>query len=72
MSEMRVAGTGTVAKAAPTAAWFRALAFAEPDNNEGAKVIWTWFAHDDTRPLFCFAGIWREWEGDRGTKGPPI
>ena len=27
-----------------------------------------WFALDDTRPLFAFAGIWRPWTGARGTK----
>lgn len=45
--------------------------FAEPDNNQGPKSIWTWFAQDETRPLMFFAGIWREWEGDRGTKAAP-
>jgi putative SOS response-associated peptidase YedK len=49
--------------------------FAEPDNTQGPRSIWTWFSHndgsDDTRPLFFFAGIWREWEGDRGTKAAP-
>jgi putative SOS response-associated peptidase YedK len=45
--------------------------FAEPDNNQGPKSIWTWFAHDESRPLMFFAGIWREWEGDRGTKSVP-
>lgn len=25
-----------------------------------------WFALDDERPLFCFAGIWRPWTGVRG------
>ncbi len=24
-----------------------------------------WFALDDTRPLFAFAGIWRPWTGER-------
>ena len=24
-----------------------------------------WFARDETRPLFCFAGIWRPWTGER-------
>lgn len=24
-----------------------------------------WFAFDETRPLFCFAGIWRPWTGER-------
>lgn len=27
-----------------------------------------WFALDETRPLFAFAGIWRPWYGARGTK----
>src|SRR5260221_13244448 len=48
-----------------------ATSFAEPDNNQGPKSIWTWFAQDETRPLMFFAGIWREWEGDRGTKATP-
>ena len=45
--------------------------FAEPDNNQGPKSIWTWFARDESRSLMFFAGIWREWEGDRGTKAAP-
>jgi putative SOS response-associated peptidase YedK len=51
--------------------------FAEPDNNQGSRSIWTWFAGrppytaDEPRPLLFFAGIWREWEGDRGTKAAP-
>ena len=45
--------------------------FSEPDNNQGPRSIWTWFARDESRPLFFFAGIWREWEGDRGTKSAP-
>lgn len=45
--------------------------FAEPDNNQGPRSIWTWFAQDDSRPLMFFAGIWREFEGDRGTKAAP-
>lgn len=48
-----------------------ATSFAEPDNNQGPKSIWTWFAQDETRPLLFFPGIWREWEGDRGTKAAP-
>jgi len=28
----------------------------------------TWFALNDERPLFAFAGIWRPWTGVRGTK----
>jgi putative SOS response-associated peptidase YedK len=49
-----------------------ATSFAEPDNNQGPKSIWTWFARDESRPLMFFAGIWREWEGDRGTKAAPL
>lgn len=48
-----------------------ATSFAEPDNNQGPRSIWTWFARDETRPLMFFAGIWREWEGTRGTKANP-
>jgi putative SOS response-associated peptidase YedK len=32
----------------------------------------TWFAPDETRPLFFFAGIWTSWHGVRGTKANPV
>lgn len=32
----------------------------------------TWFALDDTRPLFFFADIWRSWHGIRGTKANSV
>ena len=32
----------------------------------------TWFALDDARPLFAFAGIWTDWTGTRGTKAEPV
>jgi putative SOS response-associated peptidase YedK len=32
----------------------------------------TWFALSKKRQPFCFAGIWREWEGSRGTKADPV
>ena len=32
----------------------------------------TWFALNDSRPLFAFAGIWTNWHGVRGTKANPI
>jgi putative SOS response-associated peptidase YedK len=32
----------------------------------------TWFALDESRPLFCFAGIWTVWTGTRGTKADPV
>jgi hypothetical protein len=31
-----------------------------------------WFALNDDRPLFAFAGIWTEFRGDRGTKSKPV
>jgi putative SOS response-associated peptidase YedK len=31
-----------------------------------------WFALDDDRTLFAFAGIWTTFNGDRGTKSKPI
>jgi putative SOS response-associated peptidase YedK len=31
-----------------------------------------WFALDDARPPFAFAGIWRPWRGTRGTKANPV
>jgi hypothetical protein len=45
-----------------------ATAFSEPDKNtpKGA-VEWRWFERADKLPFF-FAGIWRPWTGDRGTK----
>jgi putative SOS response-associated peptidase YedK len=49
----------------------RVTGFAEPDNNQGPRSIWRWFDRDETRPLMFFAGIWREFEGDRGTKAAP-
>ena len=31
-----------------------------------------WFALDESRPLFAFAGIWTKWSGVRGTKANPV
>jgi putative SOS response-associated peptidase YedK len=31
-----------------------------------------WFAINEGRPLFAFAGIWRPWTGARGPKSAPI
>ncbi|NJL07110.1 MAG: hypothetical protein HC900_01765 [Methylacidiphilales bacterium] len=31
-----------------------------------------WFALDDSRPLFVFAGLWTSWHGVRGTKTEPV
>ena len=32
----------------------------------------TWFALEDDRPLFAFAGVWTTWTGVRGTKANPV
>ena len=32
----------------------------------------TWFALDDDRPLFAFAGVWTTWQGTRGPKSAPV
>jgi len=45
--------------------------FCEYDHSSG-KAVPTWFALDDSRPLFFFAGIWRSWRGTRGTKANPV
>lgn len=43
----------------------------KPDPVTKKKDI-VWFALDETRPLFAFAGIWTNWTGVRGTKAKPI
>jgi len=48
-----------------------ASAFAEPDKNTSkGNMMWRWFTRADKLPFF-FAGIWRPWTGDRGTKRTP-
>jgi putative SOS response-associated peptidase YedK len=42
-----------------------------PNPATGKKDV-VWFALNDDRPLFAFAGIWTEYRGDRGTKSKPI
>jgi len=42
---------------------------AEPGDREKKNVVW--FAPNEDRPLFAFAGIWTEFKGDRGTKPIP-
>jgi len=46
------------------------MAFSEPDRNTSKSVVFRWFARPGGE-LFYFAGIWRKWEGDRGTKKVP-
>lgn len=45
----------------------RMWADGEPNPETGKKDV-VWFALDESRPLFCFAGIWTTFTGDRGTK----
>jgi putative SOS response-associated peptidase YedK len=50
-----------------------ANSFAEYERNPDTKkkdVIW--FALNEDRRLFTFAGIWAEYKGDRGTKSKPL
>jgi len=42
--------------------------FSEPDNRNGSPTISTWFAQDESRPVMFFAGIWCEWQRDRGRR----
>src|SRR6202158_5290774 len=46
--------------------------YAPESNPETKKKDVVWFALNDDRPLFAFAGIWTEFKGDRGTKSKPI
>jgi len=41
-------------------------------NPETKKKDVVWFAMNEDRPLFAFAGIWTTFNGDRGTKSKPI
>ena len=45
--------------------------FCEYDHRSG-KAVPTWFALSEERSLFFFAGIWRSWQGTRGTKANPV
>jgi putative SOS response-associated peptidase YedK len=46
--------------------------YAPEPNPETKKKDVVWFAINDDRPLFAFAGIWTEFRGDRGTKSKPV
>ncbi len=46
--------------------------YAPEANPETGKKDVVWFALNEDRPLFAFAGIWTEYRGDRGTKSKPI
>jgi putative SOS response-associated peptidase YedK len=46
--------------------------YAPEPNPETKKKDVVWFALNDDRPPFAFAGIWTEFKSDRGTKSKPI
>jgi hypothetical protein len=46
--------------------------YAPEPKPETKKKDVVWFAFNDDRPLFAFAGIWTTLNGDRGTKSKPI
>jgi putative SOS response-associated peptidase YedK len=46
--------------------------YAPEPNPETKKKDVVWFALNEDRPLFAFAGIWTEFKGDRGTKSRPV
>jgi putative SOS response-associated peptidase YedK len=48
-----------------------ATSFSEWEDTKPKKTP-VWFARDESRPLFVFAGIWTTWRGTRGTKADPV
>ncbi|MDQ0314874.1 putative SOS response-associated peptidase YedK [Amorphus orientalis] len=48
-----------------------AASFCEYEDTKPRKTP-TWFALDESRPLFAFAGMWCTWARTRGTKGDPV
>jgi putative SOS response-associated peptidase YedK len=46
--------------------------YAPEPNPETKKKDMVWFALNEERLLFAFAGIWTDFKGDRGTKSKPI
>lgn len=48
-----------------------ATSFSEWEDTKPKKTP-VWFALDQGRPLFAFAGLWTVWHGIRGTKANPI
>jgi putative SOS response-associated peptidase YedK len=69
-SEMRSAGNNTSAIPATIAGGSKAETTITPPETRKKDVVW--FALNEGRPPFAFAGIWTEFKGDRGTKSKPI
>jgi SOS response associated peptidase (SRAP) len=49
-----------------------AVVYAPEANLATGKKDVVWFALNEARPLFAFAGLWTGFKGDRGTKSKPI
>ena len=66
--------TGSAGWDVGTDVWFQPTASPNTHRNRirRPKKDVVWFAINDDRPLTCFAGIWTEFKGDRGTKSKPI
>jgi putative SOS response-associated peptidase YedK len=47
-----------------------ATVFADPERNTSKPIVFRWFRRTNGEPFF-FAGISRQWEGDRRTKKAP-
>ncbi|ESR23323.1 SOS response-associated peptidase [Lutibaculum baratangense] len=48
-----------------------ATSFCEYEDTKPRKTP-VWFALEEGRPLFAFAGLWCTWHGTRGTKADPV
>ncbi len=48
-----------------------ATSFSEWEDTKPKKTP-VWFALDESRPVFAFAGIWTTWHGRRGSKADPV
>jgi hypothetical protein len=46
--------------------------YAAETNSDTKKKDVGWFSLNEDRPPFAFAGIWTDFNGDRGTKSKPI
>jgi putative SOS response-associated peptidase YedK len=55
-----------------TKLWAGEAEYAPEPNPETKKKDVVWFALNENRPLFAFAGMWTTYNGDRGTKSKPI
>ena len=61
---------GAIGSTASIAASCRRRPSPSPTRTPPSRCEWRWFERADKLPFF-FAGIWRPWTGDRGTKKAP-